>query len=92
MILVLAGWLGIAVAVGLLRRHQRRGFVTLYRGLPYELPPGIELYQRAYYVSGVPAARCSRRRRDDVLDHKLRSRDDAVDLVDAARARAASRG
>ena len=31
-----------------------RGLVTLYRGVPYELPLGIELYEKEY-VSSVPA-------------------------------------
>ena len=31
------------------------GIVTIYRGLPYDLPAGIRLYE-TYYTSGVPAA------------------------------------
>ena len=31
-----------------------QGIVTIYRGLPYDLPAGIRLYE-TYYVSGVPA-------------------------------------
>lgn len=56
------------------------GAVTLYRGVPYELPLGVELYE-ARYVSGVPAARLPAARRERVLDHQLRSRDDAEDLI-----------
>jgi protein phosphatase len=58
------------------------GLVTLYRGVPYDLPLGLELYDEEY-ASGVPARaiRASRRRR--VLDHEWRSRTDAVDLVRA---------
>jgi protein phosphatase len=56
------------------------GAVTLYRGVPYELPLGFELYEQKY-VSGVPAAAIPGERRQRVLDHQLRSRDDAVDLL-----------
>jgi protein phosphatase len=56
------------------------GLVTLYRGLPYDLPLGVHLYS-ARYVSGVPALSVPPRRRDRVLDHQLRSRSDASDLI-----------
>jgi PPM family protein phosphatase len=56
------------------------GVVTIYRGLPYELPLGIKLYEQ-YYDSGVPASEVPRRRRRKLLDHQLRSRSDASDLV-----------
>jgi hypothetical protein len=57
-----------------------RGFVTIYQGLPYEGPGGVDLYSRAY-VSGVPAADLPPRRRRALLDHQLRSQRDAADLV-----------
>ena len=57
-----------------------RGFVTVYRGLPYDGPIGIRLYER-FYISGVPAADLPRDRRKAILDHRLRSRTDAADLV-----------
>jgi protein phosphatase len=56
------------------------GLVTLYRGVPYELPLGIKLYTRQY-ESTVPAAALPARQRQAVLDHRLRGRGDAVDLV-----------
>jgi PPM family protein phosphatase len=56
------------------------GFVTIYRGLPYDGPGGVDLYQ-AYYTSGVPASDLPARRRRSLLDHQLRSRDDVTDLV-----------
>jgi protein phosphatase len=56
------------------------GLVTLYRGVPYELPFGVELYEEEY-ASGVPARAVPRARRQRVLDHEWRSREDAVDLV-----------
>jgi protein phosphatase len=54
--------------------------VTIYRGLPYELPGGLELYE-TYYESGVPLAAVPEERRAGFTDHKLRTRDDAEDLV-----------
>jgi PPM family protein phosphatase len=56
------------------------GVVTIYRGLPYELPFGVKLYEN-YYESGVPADEVPLRRRRKLLDHQLRSRSDASDLV-----------
>jgi protein phosphatase len=56
------------------------GFVSVYQGLPYDLPAGIHLY-REQFVSGVSAASLSPARRDKLLDHKLRSERDANDLV-----------
>jgi serine/threonine protein phosphatase PrpC len=56
------------------------GVVTIYRGLPYELPLGLKLYER-YYASGVPATELPARRRRSLLDNELRSRSDATDLV-----------
>jgi protein phosphatase len=58
------------------------GRVTLYQGLPYELPLGIEMYSEKR-VTDVPAAAITdRRQRDYVLDHHPRGQDDSVDLVD----------
>ncbi len=58
------------------------GLVTVYRGIPYELPLGIDLYEEDY-ASGMPARAIPAARRERVLDHEWRSRDDAVDLVRA---------
>ena len=60
--------------------QDERGLVTLYRGLPYELPLGIDLYD-SRYVSSVPARTLTPRERRRVVDHQLRSRDDAADIV-----------
>jgi PPM family protein phosphatase len=57
-----------------------RGLVTLYRGLPYSLPAGIDLFKPAY-VSGVPIQTVPASRRKRLVDHQLRSHDDAADLV-----------
>jgi PPM family protein phosphatase len=56
------------------------GLVTLYRGVPYELPFGIDLYEEQY-ASGVPARAIPATRRDRVLDHEWRGRNDAEDLL-----------
>jgi serine/threonine protein phosphatase PrpC len=56
------------------------GLVTVYRGLPYELPLGVDLYSEQYR-SGVPAASIPAARRARVLDHEWRSETDAEDLV-----------
>ena len=57
------------------------GRVALYRGLPYELPFGVELYQQRY-ASPIQADSLPGRRRDAVTGHELRSRDDAVSLIE----------
>jgi protein phosphatase len=57
-----------------------QGFVTLYRGMPYELPGGASLYS-VNYTSGVPVATLGAKVRKTVTAHKLRSRDDGSDLV-----------
>jgi PPM family protein phosphatase len=58
-----------------------QGFVTVFRGLPYELPAGVKLYE-TFYESGVPARSVSTARRATLLDHSLRSQKDATDLID----------
>ena len=57
-----------------------QGTVTLYRGLPYDLPFGLELYE-PFYTSGVTIAQVPEARRSTFTEHKLRSKDDAEDLV-----------
>jgi protein phosphatase len=57
------------------------GRVSLYRGLPYELPFGVELY-REHYASPVQADALPPKRRDAVSGHAIRSREDAVSLVE----------
>jgi protein phosphatase len=55
------------------------GFVTLYSGLPYEVP-GVNLF-RTQFTSGVPVQTLSPRVKQTVTDHKLRSQGDATDLI-----------
>ena len=52
------------------------GFVTLYRGVPYDLPAGIGLYQEVY-VSGVSDAQLTPAQLSVVDEQSLRSREDA---------------
>jgi protein phosphatase len=59
---------------------DKQGFVAVYQGLPYDLPAGLHLY-REQFVSGVSAATLTPPRRKALLDHKLRSHNDADDLV-----------
>jgi len=59
---------------------NQRGLVTVFRGVPYELPAGIKLYS-AYYVSGVSASTLQPARRQALLDHAWRSESDAATLV-----------
>ncbi len=57
------------------------GRVALYRGLPYELPFGIELYDERY-ASPIQTGSLTQRRQDAVSGHDLRSRGDAVSLIE----------
>jgi len=57
------------------------GRVALYRGLPYELPFGIDLYEERYAIP-VQTEALPPKRRDAATGHDLRSRDDAVSLIE----------
>ena len=59
---------------------DQRGLVTMYNGLPYELPGGLKLYS-SDYVSGVSASTLAPARRQALLDHSLRSEGDAAELM-----------
>ncbi len=50
-----------------------QGLITLYRGVPYELPLGIDLYSEEA-VTGVPAKSVAKAQRDRILDHELAQR------------------
>jgi protein phosphatase len=62
---------------------NNQGIVTVYRGLPYDLPLGLHLYE-TYYVSGTPLASIPTARRNEMVNHQIRSQSDAVSLVHAA--------
>ena len=81
--------LALIVAGGYLASRQlyfigtnSQGIVTIYRGFPYQLPFGINLYETDY-VSGVPAALVPASRRKMVFDNRLRSQTDAQNFVRA---------
>lgn len=57
-----------------------QGLVTVFRGVPFELPGGVKLYSTDY-VSGVSASTLTRARRHTLLDHSLRSEKKAAELV-----------
>jgi len=57
------------------------GRVALYRGLPYELPLGIKLYDE-HYASPIQTSSLPAKRHDAVSGHDLRSRGDAVSLLE----------
>ena len=57
-----------------------QGFVTIYRGLPYDLVGGVRLYE-IFYESGVPASTLAPTERARLLDHDLRSQANAQNLV-----------
>jgi serine/threonine protein phosphatase PrpC len=57
------------------------GRVALYRGAPYELPFGIALYDERYAI-GLQTESLPPRRREAVTGHDLRTREDAVSLIE----------
>ena len=56
------------------------GFVTVYRGLPYDLPAGLHLYS-VNYESGTPVDELTPAQQKTITEHKLRAKNDAQDLV-----------
>jgi PPM family protein phosphatase len=59
---------------------SKDGFVTVYRGLPYDLPAGVHLYS-SNYESGTPVDELTPPQKKTITAHALRSKDDAQDLV-----------
>jgi PPM family protein phosphatase len=57
------------------------GRVALYRGLPYELPFGIKLYDE-HYASPIQTSVLAGKRLDAATGHDLRSREDAASLLE----------
>ena len=82
--LVVVGVLGAGAYLALQSVYfvgtDQRGLVTVYRGVPIQLPAGIDLYTTTY-VSGVSASSLDGARRSKLLDHSLRSESDAASLV-----------
>jgi PPM family protein phosphatase len=79
-LLIVAGGLWTASRAVYVLGVDDAGAVTLYQGLPYDLPFGIELYDR-YYTSGVTLSQVPERLRERYTDHQLRSKEDAENLV-----------
>ena len=81
---LLAGALIAAAVLGARQVHflgaDEGGRIALYRGLPYDLPLGAELYSEVY-SSPTQVASLPEDRRDEATDHELRSRDDAESLI-----------
>jgi PPM family protein phosphatase len=77
---LVGGWMATRAVyfVGTDPRDDRT--ITIFRGLPYDLPLGIRLYER-YAGSGETIDEVAARRRSTFTEHKLRSRDDAENLV-----------
>ena len=57
------------------------GRVALYRGVPYELPFGVQLYDERY-ASPLQTDSLPPKRQAAVTGHDLRSREDAVSLIE----------
>jgi protein phosphatase len=83
-VLVVLGLLASGVYLGLQSIYfigtNSRGLVTLFQGVPYQLPAGVKLYS-SQYVSGVSASTLTPARRRTLLDHSLRSESDAGELI-----------
>jgi serine/threonine protein phosphatase PrpC len=90
-ILFLGAVAGVLLALWLATREvyfvgvdeQRGNVVTVYQGLPYDLPLGVRLYSPVA-SSGVTLDTVPPARRRTFTDHKLRQRKDAESLVLAA--------
>ena len=79
--MVLGGfWLATQAVYFVGTDADRGNTVTIYRGLPVDLPLGLKLYSR-YQGSGVTLQSVPASRRKSFTDHKLRSKDDAENLV-----------
>jgi serine/threonine protein phosphatase PrpC len=78
--LVAAFWLATRQIFFVGVDESRGSVVTLYKGLPYDLPLGIRLYSPVRH-SGVTLQSVPANRRRTFTDHSLRSKDDAEGLV-----------
>ena len=83
-LLIVAG-VGAAAWYGSRQVHflgvDEAGRVTLYEGLPYDLPFGIELYEEELSTP-VQLTSLPPDRRDEATNHELRSEDDAENLIE----------
>ena len=83
-LVVLLGLVGVGAYIAMESVYfigtNSRGLVTLYRGLPYQLPGNLNLYSSTF-VSGVSASTLSAERQRTLLDHTLRSEGSGAALV-----------
>lgn len=84
---IIAGVIFIALAGAVLGAvnvyfigSNEKGLVTVYRGLPYELPLSLNLYTRDY-VTTVPVSDLTEEQKTAIFDHTLRTRSDALDIA-----------
>ena len=80
--LVAAFWLATRQVFFIGVDESRGSVVTLYKGLPYDLPLGIRMYSPVRHT-GVTLQSVPATRRETFTDHTLRSKDDAEGLVKA---------
>jgi protein phosphatase len=77
--------LGAVSVFGLSRSHfvgvEENGTVAVYQGLPWDLGFGLKLY-RVVHESPLLAAHLSQDERQELFDHDLQSRDDAIRELD----------
>jgi protein phosphatase len=78
--LIAAFWLATRQVFFVGVDESRGNVVTIYHGLPYDLPLGIRLYSPVR-ASGVTLETVPPARRKTFTDHHLRSKDDAESLV-----------
>jgi len=85
LVLLICAGLGAAAWFGSRQVHflgvDEAGRVTLYEGLPYDLPFGIELYEEELSTP-VQLTSLPPDRRDEATNHELRSEDDAKSLIE----------
>jgi PPM family protein phosphatase len=79
-VVAIAGGLFVAGRSAYFVGTNDAGFIALYRGVPYQLPFDIDLYEPVYETA-LPATALPEPQRSNVLNHELRSRSDATDLV-----------
>ena len=76
-----AFWLATRAVYFVGADEDRGNVVTIYRGLPVDLPLGIEALQPLRAAPGVTLESVPPARRATFTNHKLRSKDDAENLV-----------
>jgi PPM family protein phosphatase len=79
-IVLIGGWMATRAVYFVGTDPGDNRTIAIFRGLPYDLPFGAKLYER-YSGSGVTIDEVPRARRSTFTNHKLRSRDDAENLV-----------